>query len=61
MVAGDASLLLQTRVIAAVSYPLALTSFMTKQCCRLSVILDNTILAKLGINRKVKKTVIYAS
>ena len=60
MASGDAWLLLQARVIMAISYPLSLTSFTTKQCCRLSVILDNAMLPKLGINRKMKKTVIYA-
>ena len=44
----------------AISYPLALTPFTAKQCCRLSVILDNAMLPKLGIYRKIKRTVIYA-
>ena len=60
MTARDAWLLLQTSAIAAISYPLALTSFTTKQCCKLSVILDSAMLPRLGINRKMKKTVIYA-
>ena len=60
MAAGDVWLLLQIRVLTATSYSLALTSFTTKQCCRLSVILDNAILPKLGINRKMKQTVVYA-
>lgn len=60
MVAGEAWLLLQTRVMPKIAYPLALTSFTTKQCLKLSVILDNVMLPKLGINRKMKRTVIYA-
>ena len=60
MAAGDAWLLLQTRVLAAISYPLALTSFTTKKCCKLSFILDNAMSPKLGINRKMKQTVVYA-
>ena len=60
MAAGDVWLLLQTRVLAAISYPMTLTSFTAKQCCRLSIILDNAVLPKLGINRKMKRTVVYA-
>ena len=60
MAVGDAWLLFQTRVLVAISYPLALASFTTKQCCRLSVILNNTMLPKLGINRNMKRTVVYS-
>ena len=59
MAAEDAWLLLQTRVLVAISCPLALTSFTIKQCCRLSVVLDNAMLPKLGVNRKMKRTVVY--
>lgn len=41
-------------------YPLALTTFTAKQCYKLSVILDNAMLPKLGINRKMKRTVVYS-
>ena len=60
MAAGEAWLLLKTRVLPKLAYPLALTSFTTKQCLKLSVILDNVMLPKLGINRKMKRTVVYA-
>ena len=60
MAAGETWLLFKTRVLPKLIYPLALTSFTIKQCYKLSVILDNVMLPKLGTSRKMKRRVVYS-
>jgi len=56
----EAWLALVTRVLPKVTYPFMLTRFSKKQLHRLAIILDNVMLPKLGINRKMKRAVVYA-
>ena len=56
----EAWLALVTRVLPKVTYPFKLTRFTKKQLKRLSIVIDNVMLPKMGINRKMKRAVIYA-
>ena len=56
----EAWLALVTRVLPKVTYPFMLTRFNKKQIYRLMVTLDNAILPKLGISRKMKRVAVYA-
>ena len=53
-------LALKTRIYPIIAYPLALTSFTSTQCKRISIILEDAILSTLRISRKMKKAVVYA-
>lgn len=57
---AEAWLALVTRVLPKVTYPFMLTRFNKKQIYRLMVTLDNAILPKLGISRKMKRVAVYA-
>ena len=48
-----------TRVLPKVTYPFMLTRFTKKQLHRISVILDNVVLPKMGVNRKMARAVVY--
>ena len=48
-----------TRVLPKVTYPFLATRFTIKQLHRLAVIIDNTILPKMKINRKTPRAVVY--
>ena len=48
-----------TRVLPKVTYPFMLTRFTKKQLYRILVILDNVVLPKMGVNRKMARAVVY--
>ena len=52
-------LALVTRIISKITYPFMLTSFTLNQTMKISVIMENVVLPKLGINRKTPKAVVY--
>ena len=56
----EAWLALVTRILPKVTYPFMLTRFTKKQLHRLSVVIDNVMLPKLGVNRKMKRAIVYA-
>ena len=56
----EAWILLTTRILPKVTYPFMLTRFTVKQLYRLSVTIDNIILPKMKINRKMARAPIYA-
>ena len=55
----EAWLALVTRVLPRITYPFGLTRFTKTQLHMLSVVLDNTFLLKLGINRNMPRVVVY--
>ena len=59
MTVTETWLALVTRVLPKVTYPFMLTRFTKKQLHKLSVILDNVILPKMGVNRKMARAVVY--
>ena len=58
--ASEAWLSLTTRILPAITFTLALTTFTVKQCKRISVILEDAVLPQMGISRKMKKAILYA-
>ena len=48
-----------TRILPKVTYPFALTRFTKKQLHKLAVIIDNVILPKMKVNRRMPRAVVY--
>ena len=48
-----------TRVIPAVTYPLALTQFTVQQCKTIARAIEKVILPQMGLNRNMPKEVLY--
>ena len=57
--ASEAWLALTSRILPAITFTLALTTLTVKQYKRISVILEDAVLPQMGINRKMKKAVLY--
>jgi len=56
---AKAWLALITRILPKVTYLMMLTRFTKQQLHMLAVVLDNVMLPNLGVNRKMKRAVVY--
>ena len=57
---GEAWTALTVNVLPSVTYSFSITRFTKAQLLRISRLVDNAFLPKLGINRKMKRTAVYA-
>ena len=55
----EAYLMLLTRVIPKVTYPMAFTQFTQQECKRLNTVIDTAMLPKIGLNQHMPKAVVY--
>ena len=57
----EAWLALITHILPKVTHPMMLTRFTKQQLHTLAVVLNNVMLPTLGVNRKMKRAVVYGS
>ena len=53
-------MMMNSRIIKMVAYPMAVTSFTEEQCKSLNTIIDEVMLPKYKINRHMAKAVVYS-
>ena len=57
---NEAHLLMQSRILKTIAYPMPVTSFTKDQCKQLNTTMDKVMLNKYQLNRKMPKAVIYS-
>ena len=57
----EAKSMLESRIIPQVTYSMSLTTFTALQCKNMNIIIDRTMLNKMGINRNMPRAVVYSS
>ena len=56
----EAKSMLEGRIIPQVTYSMSLTTFTALQCKNMNIIIDRTMLNKMGTNRNMPRAVVYS-